>query len=244
MDLKLKDIAEMLNVSKTTIRRWLRDGKIPAYLINNQYRFNRHEIEDWVMRQRVGDSVEFEEEEQEEAPVEEASAEGTLHGGSKQFGLYRAIHKGGVLDEILGGNKDVVIANTMELMAHKLGVDCEVATELLLDRERLMPTALNNGIGVPHTRECLLEGPEVVIVVFPEIPLNYGALDGKPVHTLFFLFASDDRRHLHLLAKIAHLASQPETLEFLRKRPKKDQLLGFIKEWEANIQHQAIMQES
>ena len=237
MDLKLKDIAEMLNVSKTTIRRWLRDGKIPAYLINNQYRFNRHEIEDWVMRHRVGNSVDFKEEHEVQAPPQVAN-EGVVHGGSKQFGLYRAIHKGGVLDEVPGIDKEAVIQTTMDLMAHKLGVDGEVVTELLLDRERLMPTALNNGIGVPHTRDFLLDGQDVVIVVFPEVPLNYGALDGKPVHTLFFLFASDDRRHLHLLAKIAHLASQPETVEFLRQRPKKDQLLEFIKEWEANIQHQ------
>ena len=237
MDLKLKDIAEMLNVSKTTIRRWLRDGKIPAYLINNQYRFNRHEIEDWVMRHRVGNSVDFKEEHEVQAPTQVAN-EGVVHGGSKQFGLYRAIHKGGVLDEVPGIDKEAVIQTTMDLMAHKLGVDGEVVTELLLDREHLMPTALNNGIGVPHTRDFLLDGQDVVIVVFPEVPLNYGALDGKPVHTLFFLFASDDRRHLHLLAKIAHLASQPETVEFLRQRPKKDQLLEFIKEWEANIQHQ------
>ncbi len=239
MDLKLKDIAEMLNVSKTTIRRWLRDGKIPAYLINNQYRFNRHEIEDWVMRHRIGNSVDLQEESEEEITTStEDPQEGTIHGGSKQFGLYRALHKGGVLDEVPGTDKEAVIETTMELMAHKLGVDEHVVTELLLDRERLMPTALNNGIGVPHTRDFLLDGQDVVIVVFPEVPLNYGALDGKPVHTLFFLFASDDRRHLHLLAKIAHLASQSETIEFLRSRPKKDQLLEFIKEWELTIQHQ------
>ena len=30
MDLKIKDVAELLNVSETTVRRWLKDGKIPA----------------------------------------------------------------------------------------------------------------------------------------------------------------------------------------------------------------------
>jgi len=36
MDLKIKDVAELLNVSETTIRRWLKDGKIPAYQLNHQ----------------------------------------------------------------------------------------------------------------------------------------------------------------------------------------------------------------
>ena len=50
MDLKIKDVAELLNVSETTIRRWLKDGKIPAYQLNHQYRFSRGEIEDWMMK--------------------------------------------------------------------------------------------------------------------------------------------------------------------------------------------------
>ena len=49
MDLKIKDVAELLSVSETTIRRWLTEGKIPAYRINHQYRFSRLEIEDWMM---------------------------------------------------------------------------------------------------------------------------------------------------------------------------------------------------
>ena len=54
MDLKIKEVAELLNVSETTIRRWLADGKIPAYKINHQYRFNRAEIEHWVLGQKLG----------------------------------------------------------------------------------------------------------------------------------------------------------------------------------------------
>jgi len=107
---------------------------------------------------------------------------------------------------------------------------------LLLDRENLMPTALNNCIAVPHTRDSLLPGhQDVVVVVFLDEPLEYGALDGQPVHTLFFLFACEDKRHLHLLAKIAHLSSQPQVREFFLKRPSKKQLLEFIKEWESQI---------
>ena len=54
MDLKIKDVADLLNVSETTIRRWLAEGKIPAYRINHQYRFSRYEIQDWVMSHKLG----------------------------------------------------------------------------------------------------------------------------------------------------------------------------------------------
>ena len=109
--------------------------------------------------------------------------------------------------------------------------------ELLVDRENLMPTSLNCGIGAPHTHDFLLKDHhDAVAIVFPEKPINDGALDGKPVHTLFFLFACEDKRHLHLLAKIAHLSSQPETLAILSQKPSKEALLEYIKEWESNIQ--------
>ena len=99
-----------------------------------------------------------------------------------------------------------------------------------------MPTALSNGVGVPHTRDFLLqESYDVIAVVFPRKPIEYGALDGKPVNTLFFLFACDDKRHLHLLAKLAHLSSKAENLSFMKKHPSKPELLDYIKNWEANL---------
>lgn len=231
MDLKIKDVAELLNVSETTIRRWLVDGKIPAYRINHQYRFNRHEIENWVMSQKLNKSPHIQKTEENLGPST---------GGNKQFSLYRAIHRGGVLRDISGNNKEDIIRSTMKQLAAELNLDADVISELLLDREKLQPTALNNGIAIPHTRDFLLNAHfDLVSVVFPKHPIEYGALDNKPVHTLFFLFASDDRRHLHLLAKIAHLSSQPETLELLKSRPSKDQFLEYIKNWESSIQQAA-----
>lgn len=226
MDLKLKDVTELLNVSEATIKRWISDGKIPYYRLHNQYRFSRSEIENWVLScKQAGDFHPFDEEETHKERL-----------GSQQFGLFRAVHKGGVYANIPGDTKEEVIHNAMAQIAKDLHLDAEVITELLLDREALMPTALSNGIGVPHTRDFLLqESYDVIAVVFPKKPIEYGALDGQPVHTLFFLFACDDKRHLHLLAKLAHLSSKPENLSYLKKHPTKAQLLEYIKNWESNI---------
>lgn len=237
MDLKIKDVAELLHVSETTIRRWLNDGKIPAYRMNHQYRFSRTEIEAWVMSQKLGSSGSSLSPFQELSTAEETQKEETpARSGNKQFSLYRAIHKGGVYHGIPGKNKEEVIQATMQLLAKNLNLDADVLSDLLLDREKLMPTALNQGIGVPHTRDFLLNAPyDVVVVAFPEEPIDYGALDGLPVHSLFFLFANKDARHLHLLAKIAHFASLPQALELLQSKPSKEKLLQFVKDWESEV---------
>ena len=243
MDLKIKDVAELLNVSETTIRRWLLEGKIPAYRLHRQYRFSRIEIENWMM------SCRLKKEKGSFLPTEEQEIYPRFKGknfqnkdkeiqkkGLQEFGLYRAIHHGDVLVKLHAETKEALIRETMEKMAHKLALDPSVITELLLDREKLMPTALNHGIAVPHTRDFLLKGPtDVVIVVFPKRSIEWGALDKRPVHTLFFLFACNDKRHLHLLAKLAHLSSYEGALELFSLHPKKEELLPYIKEWESKI---------
>ena len=230
MDLKLKDVAELLNVSEPTIRRWISDGKIPYYRLDNQLRFSRNEIESWLLScKQEGELSLF----HENGRLEESSKEKL---GTQQFGLYRAIHKGGVYDQVPGDTKEEVIRAAMKLIARDIGLDADVITELLLDREKLMPTSLSNGVGVPHTRDFLLqESYDVVALVFPQKPIQYGALDNLPVHTLFFLFACDDKRHLHLLAKLAHLSSKPKNLEFMRRHPTKGQILESIKNWEGSV---------
>jgi PTS system nitrogen regulatory IIA component len=75
----------------------------------------------------------------------------------------------------------------------------------------------------------------MIIAVFPKEPIDFGALDGKAVHALFFLFSSQDKKHLQLLAKIAHLSANPEALQFLQSKPDKEALMTFIRSWEGTI---------
>lgn len=232
MDLKIKDVAELLKVSEKTIRRWLQHGKIPAYRLNHQYRFSRMEIQDWVMAQKLKSQVDPHATHEASSP---AIAEETGH---HVFSLLRAMTRGGVHQRIPGTTKDEVIHATMRRLEERLDLDGEVVAQLLLEREALMPTALNNGLAVPHTRDFLLHGEEdAIAVVFPEHPVPYGALDHQPVHCLFFLFAHSDKQHLRLLARLAHLVSRPEVLQKLASAPSSKELLELVRAWEAQQSH-------
>jgi nitrogen PTS system EIIA component len=221
MDLDLPEVAQLLNVSPTTVRRWLAQQLIPAYKINEQYRFNRTEIENWVLSRRVAAREEGE-------PRAET--------GSWRYSLYRALCRGGVVHGVAGTSKEQIIRSSTEKLATDFGLDGEALTALLLERERLMSTGLGYGLAVPHTRDFLLPMRyDILRLVFPEQPIEYDSLDGQPVHALFFLFACDDKRHLHLLAKLAHFANQPESQALLRRQPPSDELLAYIKNWEEKI---------
>ncbi len=239
MDLKIKDVAELLSVSETTIRRWLAGGKIPDYRLNHQYRFSRIEIENWMMSCKLEQEKEFSpfgEEEQIYPLPEEGTSAPLSKSGTQHFSLFRALLNGDVLTGVPGKTKEEVIRNSMKAVAPKLGLDAEIIVELLLDRERLMSTSLNCGVAVPHPREFIFKDTiDRIVMAFPSQPVDFEAFDKQPVHTLFFLFSSQDKRHLHLLAKIAHLSGSSEALEFFKSQPTKDSVLAFIKAWEGKI---------
>ena len=67
MKLLVKDAARLLDVSDKTIYRWIKQGSIPAYKLNEQYRFNRAELLEWATARRISISPEIFREEESEA---------------------------------------------------------------------------------------------------------------------------------------------------------------------------------
>lgn len=223
MDLNLKEVADLLSISENLLLQWIRDGKVPAYQLNQQYRFSRLEIENWLLQQKL-----------EGSSAQDSDA--TLSSADLRFSLFKALHHGDVLLGAPDTSKEDLINFCMEQMSQRFQLDAGVLTDLFMDRERLMPTGLGEGIAVPHTRDFLLQAHyDVVMAVFPKNPIEFGSLDGKPVSTCFFLFASDDRRHLNLLSKIAHFCSQSANRAFLTTQPSKDILLNYVKKWESSL---------
>ncbi len=158
--------------------------------------------------------------------------------GHHVFSLLRAITRGGVHQQVPGHTKEEIIQATMRRLEERLDLDAQLVAELLLEREALMPTALNNGLAVPHTRDFLLPGEEdAIAVVFPEHPVPYGALDHQPVHCLFFLFAHSDKQHLRLLARLAHFVSRADVLQKLANPLTSKELLETVRAWEAQQIH-------
>lgn len=218
MDLEVQDVAQLLGVPEQSIADLLHAQKIPSYKIDGQVRFDRMEIEKWMVNANL-------------VPLSDATQAGT-----QQFSLYRALHKGLVVRDLECYDKEDLIHKTMNEVCPSIGLDPDVLSEMLLDREKLMSTGLSKGIAVPHPRDLVLKGLfDRIIVVFPSQPLEWGSLDGEKVHTLFFLFSSTDKRHLHLLSKIAHLTSSEKAMAFLKKKPSKEALLDFVRDWEMNI---------
>jgi PTS system nitrogen regulatory IIA component len=218
MDLCVKDVAELLSMPESAVEQLSSEGSLPAYCIEGQYRFSRLEVEDWLMHEH------------------QAETASSARKGLNQFCLYRALNQGDVLPSAQSRVKEEVIVSSAHVIADVLHLDGQVLSELLLEREALVPTAIGHGIAIPHTRELIHKNStDRLFVLYAKEPLEYGALDHIPVHTLFFLFAASDKGHLQLLAKLAHFARSPAAMQLLRLCPPKRELLETFRAWEAGV---------
>jgi len=100
-----------------------------------------------------------------------------------------------------------------------------------LERERLGSTGVGNGVAVPHAR---ISGIERVMTVFArlETPLEFNAVDDRPVDLVAFILAPIDAgsAHLRVLATISRLLRGQETRQRLRAAPTAEAIFAILSE--------------
>lgn len=191
MQLGVRDIARILGVSEKTIYRWIKQGAIPVYRVQDQYRIRQAELLEWVSKKRIQVSEEIF---QEETVIPEQA-----------LSLRAALEAGGVVYRVGGHDKESVMHEAVETMRLPDGVDREYLYRLLLAREKMCPTAVGGGIAIPHPRSPIVFQVAVpyVTLCFLENAVEFGAMDGNPVRVLFMLVSPTVRAHLQLLSRIS-----------------------------------------
>ena len=100
----------------------------------------------------------------------------------------------------------------------------------MVSREKLMTTAVGDGVAVPHVRvPVVVNVPAPVFgVFFLRQSIDMNALDRQPVHTLFVLLSVTPKQHLELLARLAFFFRQPEFIALLRQRSEPETIVEWI----------------
>src|SRR5690606_30491664 len=105
-----------------------------------------------------------------------------------------------------------------ELIAGKVGsISSNQLYDALIAREQLGSTGLGNGIAIPHCRvaDC---SRTIGALVKLERPIDFDAIDGKPVDLLFFLLVPENtvEGHLQVLRMLAERFGNPDFCARLR----------------------------
>jgi nitrogen PTS system EIIA component len=223
MQLSVKDAAVILNVSEKTIYRWIKQGTIPSYRINEQFRFNRAELLEWATSRRIQVSPDiFAEKDNFALPLPT---------------LIEALKAGGVAYRVEGIDQSTVLKAVVDLLHLPEEVDREFLYLVLLARETLGSTGIGDGIAIPHVRNpvVLHVSKPTVTLCFLEKPIDFGAIDNLPVDTLFTLISPSVRAHLHLLSRLGLVLRDPSVKAALRSRASREELMEAFARAEAAI---------
>jgi len=192
-------------------------------LVNSQYRFSRAQLMEWasVRRMKVPRDI-VREPESEDIPLPS---------------LAEALRAGGVFYRLGGSDKDSVLRAMVETLPLAEEVDREFLFEVLLAREALASTGVGDGIAIPHVRNPVVQHLRrtMVTLCYLEKPLDFGAIDGKPVRIILSPISPTLRGHLHLLSRLAFTLRDTGFKAILLREGSRDEILAEVCRIEATF---------
>jgi PTS system nitrogen regulatory IIA component len=223
MQLTVRDVSKLFHVSEKTIYRWITQGVLPAYRVNDQYRFNRAELLEWATSRRMNVSPEiFAEPESATTPLPD---------------LVEALHAGGIFYRVGGTDKESVLRAVVETLRLPEEVDREFLLRVLLAREALESTGIGDGIAIPHVRNPIVlhVTRPLITLCFLEYAVDFGAIDGKPVSIVFSLISPTVRAHLRLLSRLSFALQDPGFKAAVSRQGSRDEIFTEARRVEAAL---------
>lgn len=214
MTLDMKEAVALLAVSDDTIYRWIRDQGLPAHRVNGQYRFNRVELLEWATAQGVRVS-----------PAIFAAPDAS---GAPPSTFSAALAAGGIHYDVPGATTRAVLGAAVRHMPLPDEMDRDLLLDVMLARESLGSTGVGDGIAIPHVRNPIVTrvSHALVTLCFLATPVEFNAVDGKPVHTIFTIVSPTVQVHLHLLSRLAFTLRHPRFASAIARRAPCEEILA------------------
>jgi PTS system nitrogen regulatory IIA component len=214
MELKIRDVAHLLGVPEKQIHEWIKDKGLPAHRIGGSHRFNRAELLEWATARQV--------------PLAGQIFAQPEAGSARLPDLADALQLGGIFHVEGVSDRPAALRVILQHMPLPEETDREFLLEMFLAREALASTGIGDGIAIPHVRNpVILQVPSAMITLcLLAAPIEFGAVDGKPVHALFSMISPSVKTHLHLLSRLAFALSHPEFKKAITYGTSAEQILA------------------
>ncbi len=223
MQLTVREVCDLFTLSENELFRLIKRKEIPSYQINHAHYFNRSELLEWALTHSV------------KVP-EKLLRESTVANNSLPT-LSDALSLGGIHYGLAGTDKPTVLRNVVDKFPKIDSLEPDLVYNALMAREALGTTAIGNGIAIPHVRNPIVTdiNKPLIVLCFLDNPVDFSALDGQPVTTLFTMMSTSVRIHLHLLSRISFLLQNDVLREFIRAKNTEDKVYSAIAEFETSL---------
>jgi mannitol/fructose-specific phosphotransferase system IIA component (Ntr-type) len=133
-----------------------------------------------------------------------------------------------------GATKEEVVRELLALIPMADEATRDEVFQAVMNREALMSTGIGNGIAIPHGIVPLSVGLTAALGISAR-PLDFAAIDGKPVNLVFLLVGEESNpgKNVKALARIARLLHREAFREALAGASSPEAAMGIIEEEEA-----------
>ena len=152
-----------------------------------------------------------------------------LNGG---VDLAALIHRGGVYFDIEGDTPEVIYEKLSKTIKMPEGLTSEQIYTALCAREKVLSTAVGNGIALPHARSSIIKNidEQQVCVVYLKEPIDMKAPDERDVFVMFVLLTQNSQVHLKVLTQLAGLFRNLRFRKALEAHAGEAEILSLIRE--------------
>lgn len=145
--------------------------------------------------------------------------------------LTSLISKGGVFT-VEGSSTTEIYEKVCNLIKFPESITSDAVFNALCAREKIMSTAVGNGIALPHASVPIIkeEDEQRVCVVYLKEPLDMNAPDEMKVHTMFVILTQNRQTHLQVLSRLVSLLRDTSFLNLLENQANGVDLIEKIRE--------------
>ncbi len=148
------------------------------------------------------------------------------------FDISPLIHNGGVFQDVEGKTPEEVYEKISKMLVLPDSMTSEQVYNALCAREKILSTAVGNGIALPHARTPIVKdaSDQKICVVYLKEPMEMNAPDEKKVNVMFVLLTQNSQTHLKVLSTLVGLFRKNSFRKLLEEHAGEAQLINAIKE--------------
>lgn len=142
------------------------------------------------------------------------------------------IHKGGIFMDVEGTTPEEIYDKVSKMISLPDGMSAEQVYNALCTREKVLSTAVGNGIALPHARSPIMkeEQDQRICVVYLKEPIDMKAPDERMVYVMFILLTQNSQIHMQVLSGLAGLFRSLRFRKALESKAGEAELLSLIRE--------------
>ena len=206
MQLTVREAASYLQVDEATVRRWIQRRGLPVHRVSERLHLNAIELWEWATENGI--------------PVSRSLLEQAQRHPEQVPPLSELLSVGGIYHEVGGRDKASVLREIVQRLPLPAEIDREFLATTLEAREAMGSTGIGDGIAIPHVRNPIVlhvTAPFVTLCLLRD-PVDFDAVDAKPVNVLFTVVSPNVPAHLRILGQLGFALRDEDLRELLVRR--------------------------